>query len=74
MGDLLGAVSSDSSDDEGEAAGSGKAQAEEAALQPKKNTVAALTVEDLRKVGYSSGPSLLFMRTQERAPEQDYSW
>ncbi|MEW5300255.1 MAG: hypothetical protein WDW36_003197 [Sanguina aurantia] len=74
MGDLLGAVSSDSSDDEGAAAGPGTAQGEEAAPQPKRNTVAALTVEDLRRVGYSSGPSLLFMRTQEQAPEQDYSW
>lgn len=75
---LLGDVSGSESDastsgSDGEDEGAGDAppaskRAKPAAPQPE------ITVEDLERAGYRSGPSVLYMKTPQDEEPQDWSW
>jgi hypothetical protein len=68
--DALDALSDDS-----EASSSGSEEAEdEPQQQPAKKQKTDISLEDLQKQGYSSGPSVLYMKPPEEDGQQNWNW
>jgi hypothetical protein len=71
--DALDAVSDDSDDSasasEHEEEASEMQQQQHAAKKQK-----VITVEDLQKLGYQTGPSVLYMKPPEEAAEGNWTW
>jgi len=68
--DALDAVS-----DNSEASSSSDSEADEEPQQPaKKQKTDNITLEDLQKQGYNSGPSVLYMKPPEEDGQQNWNW
>jgi hypothetical protein len=67
--DALDALSDDS-----EASSSGSEDAEQEAQQPAKKQKTDISLKDLQRQGYSSGPSVLYMKPPEEDGQQSWNW
>lgn len=61
--------------DDSEASSSGSEDArDEPQQQPAKKQKTDISLEDLQKQGYNSGPSVLYMKPPEEEGQQNWAW
>jgi len=71
--DAAKAPASETRGGDGEASGSG-GEADDAQDGGGKRRKGAITLEDLQRAGYKSGPSVLLMRPPEEQGQSDWTW
>ncbi|WIA20072.1 hypothetical protein OEZ85_005933 [Tetradesmus obliquus] len=71
--DALDALSDDS-DDTGSESSEEEEQQKAAEQAPAKKQKTDITLEDLQKQGYSSGPSVLYMKPPEETGQANWAW
>lgn len=67
--DALDALSDDS-----DVSSSSSSEGEEEQQQPAKKQRTDISLEDLQKQGYNSGPSVLYMKPPEEEGQQNWAW
>lgn len=71
---ILDALEAVSDDSEASSSGSEDAADEQLPQQPAKKQKTGVSLEDLQKQGYSSGPSVLYMKPPEEEGQQNWAW
>jgi hypothetical protein len=71
---ILDALEAVSDDSEVSSSESEDAADEQLPQQPAKKQKTDVSLEDLQKQGYSSGPSVLYMKPPEEDGQQNWSW